>query len=106
FFQITLSRSFGSQPIEIIGHPNVLKAIKQTIGVGDEVNSARRLRDLFGAQEIILDARQFDELYKKMDTFINTLKTLEGPSTHRSEAPTQEPPVLALWPVSEGTVRS
>ena len=105
FFQITISdRVLSSKPIAIIGHPNVLKAIKQTIRAGDEVNSERRLRDLFGAQEILLTPRQFASLYEQMDTFIKTLKTLEGPSTHRSEAPSQEqPPILALWNLGENT---
>ena len=104
FFRITISDPvLSSRPISIIGHPNVLKAIKQTIGVGDEVNSKERLRDPSGAKEILLTPAQFGSLYEQMDTFIKTLKTLEGPSTHRSAAPSQEPPVLALWQLDRNT---
>jgi hypothetical protein len=102
FFQITISdRVLSSKPIAIIGYPNVLKAIKQTLRVGDEVNSERRLRAVGGAQEILLTPKQFASLYERMDGLIKTLETLEGPSTHRSAAPLplQEgsPPLLALW---------
>jgi hypothetical protein len=113
FFQITVLgpqelREF-SEPISIIGYPNVLKAIKQTLRVGDEVNSKGRLRAVGGAQEILLTPKQFASLYEQMDTFIKTLETLEGPSTHRSEAPLPlqegQPPILALWNL-DGNSRS
>ena len=108
FFQIIAPKN-KNETITITGHVDFLEAIRQTLGV-DTVNIQQA--QSWRGRKISLTPQQFTTLYQQRETFIKNFEALEkqregnSGEGHRSAAPTEAPPVLALWNVSQGTGRS
>ena len=108
FFQIIAPKN-KNETITITGHVDFLEAIRQTLGV-DTVNIQQT--QSWRGGKISLTPQQFKTLYQQRETFIKNFEALEeqregnSGEGHRSAAPTEAPPVLALWNVSQGTGRS
>jgi hypothetical protein len=105
FFQIIAPKN-KNETITITGHVDFLEAIRQTLGV-DTVNIQKT--QSWRGRKISLTPQQFKTLYQQRETFIKNFEALEkqregnSGEGHRSAAPTEAPPVLALWDLGENT---